>query len=143
MKSTMTNTKLLFADTAQQRNKPHFSWHQLKWFLGYTIPVDSIGLNFTGATNTSVLLIVFFNLNYVCMRSGHALSLQTVQPSQPEGLTEQEEHPHCQSPCFSRHKLAENYYEHPQCQAEEVSKDVDTEVDVSGPLDSEDKTKVR
>lgn len=34
-------------------------------------------------------------------------------------------------------------YDHPQCQAEGVSKDVNTWVEVSGPLDSEDKTKVR
>lgn len=57
------------------------------------------------------------------MRNGHALVLQ---PSQPEELTKQEEHPHCQSPCFSRHKQAENDYEHPQHQVEGASKDVNT-----------------
>lgn len=77
------------------------------------------------------------------MRSGHALALQTVQPSEPEALTKQEEHPHCQLPCFSRHKRVENDYDHSQCQAERVSKHVNTWVDVNGPLDSEDKTKVR
>lgn len=77
------------------------------------------------------------------MRSGHALALQTVKPSQPEKLSKQEEHPFCQLPCFSRHKWAENDYEHPQCQAEGVSKDVNAKVGVSGPLDLEDKTKVR
>lgn len=43
------------------------------------------------------------------MRSGHALALQTVQPSEAEALAKQE-HPHYQflTPCFSRHKMAEN-----------------------------------
>lgn len=60
------------------------------------------------------------------MRNGHASALQTAQPSQSEELTKHEEHPHLGLLCFSRHKWAENDYEHPECRAEGVSEDANT-----------------
>lgn len=58
-------------------------------------------------------------------------------------MTKHEEHLHCQIPYFFMDELAKHDYEHSQHQAEGLSNDVNTQVDVSGPLDSKDKTTVR